>query len=534
MVKQLYQNVGRYARLILRRDRIRIPVWIICLIVITIVVVPAFQEMYGTQLERQAIAETMRNPAMIAMVGPSFGLDNYTIGAMMGHQMLLFTAIAVAIMAILLVARHTRADEEAGRIELLRSLPVGRLSNLAAVLLVLFLTYVLLAALTGFSMYSLGEESMDLAGSLLYGALLGSVGIFFAAVTAFFAQLSESSRGTIGLSFTFLGVAYLVRAIGDVSNETLSMLSPLGWIMHAQVYVNDYWWPVFALVGAAIVIGAIALKLNSTRDLGAGFIAAKPGRSTASAFLQSPLGLNLKLQRTMIIAWLIGMFVLGASYGSVFGDLEAFFAESEMMQQILPPGEGFTLAEQFMTMIMSIMSMVAAIPALLITLKLLAEENKNRTEHLLARAVSRINLMASFLSVALVVGFLSMLLSAFGMWAAAAAVMEDTISLNSALSASAVYLPAIGAMVGLAAFLVGVLPKGAGLTWLYLGYSFIVVYLGNLLQFPEWMATLSPFGNVPQVPLEDFNLTAVTVLSIVAVLLLAVALRGYRQRDIHG
>ncbi|MDQ7862150.1 hypothetical protein RCO48_17630 [Peribacillus frigoritolerans] len=39
---------------------------------------------------------------------------------MMAHQMLLLTAMAVGIMSILLVTRHTRADEEDGRIEMIR------------------------------------------------------------------------------------------------------------------------------------------------------------------------------------------------------------------------------------------------------------------------------------------------------------------------------------------------------------------------------------------------------------------------------
>ena len=34
--------------------------------------------------DRQAIAETMLNPAMTAMVGPAYGIDNYTIWRYVG------------------------------------------------------------------------------------------------------------------------------------------------------------------------------------------------------------------------------------------------------------------------------------------------------------------------------------------------------------------------------------------------------------------------------------------------------------------
>lgn len=314
MWNQLYNQTGIYSRFIIRRDRGRLPIWLLAITFITVITANAFIGLYGSEQARLAVAETMRNPAMTAMVGQGYGLDNYTVGAMMSHQMLLFTAIAVAIMSILLVTRHTRADEEEGRIELIRSFPVGRLSNLSATVIVLFCANVLLALLVGFGLYALGIESIDLQGSLLYGAALGATGIFFTAVTALFAQASGNSRGTIGLSFTVLMVAYLIRAIGDVSNETLSWVSPLGWILGTETYVNNYWWPIFLTVGAAIILVGIALYLNVIRDLGAGLLPSKPGRKHASRLLKSPIGLPFRLQRTAIVTWAISRTRVMGSY----------------------------------------------------------------------------------------------------------------------------------------------------------------------------------------------------------------------------
>ncbi|MGM0875687.1 MAG: ABC transporter permease [Bacillota bacterium] len=534
MWKLLYSQTGRMARFIVRRDRIRIPIWLISFCFITIITASAFTDLYKSEEERQAIAETMRNPAMIAMVGPGYGLDDYTAGPMMAHQMLLFTAIVVAIMSILLVTRHTRADEEEGRIELIRSLPVGRLSNASATVFVLFCTNVLLALLIGFGLYSLRIESMDLEGSLLYGAALGATGIFFTAITALFAQLTENSRGTIGLSFTVLGVAYLIRAVGDVSNETLSWFSPLGWILGTEVYVKNVWWPILLTVGVAFFLVAVALYLNKIRDLESGFLPAKPGRKYASRFLQSPFGLAIRLQRTGIIAWAIGMYVLGASYGSVFGDLESFFSNNEMMTDLLTPVEGLSLTEQFLSMLMSVISMICTVPALMFMLKLKGEEKKNRIEHLLSRAVSRIKVIGSYLLLSMIFGFVMLFLALIGLWSAATSVMNDAIPFTMMFEAAMVYLPAIWMMIGLAVLLVGLFPEFTSLTWLYLGYSFLVVYLGGLLQFPEWMRKLSPFGQIPQLPVEEMNFLKVFTLTCLAVVLMVIGFIGYRKRDITG
>ena len=78
-------------------------VWIVFVVAITLVIAVSFTDLYDNKAERQAIAETMHNPALTAMVGKGYGLNDYTFGAMMAHQMLLFTAIVVAIMSILLV-----------------------------------------------------------------------------------------------------------------------------------------------------------------------------------------------------------------------------------------------------------------------------------------------------------------------------------------------------------------------------------------------------------------------------------------------
>lgn len=534
MIRRLFSHTGALSRFILRRDRIRISIWLVSLTMITVLIAQTFTEMYPTAEERQALAETMLNPAMTAMIGPVYGIDKYTIGAMFAHEMLLFTAIAVGLMSILLVVRHTRADEEDGRIEMIRSLPTGRLSTLASTLIVVSGVNILLAIVIGFGLYALGIESMGLEGSLLYGAALGGAGIIFTAITAVFVQLSENARSVIGFAFTSLGIAYLIRAVGDVGDGILSWFSPLGWILGTEVYVNNYWWPILLTVGTAILLNVFALYLNSIRDLGAGFIAAKPGRKYASSLLTSPLGLLLRLQRTGLIAWAIGMFIFGVSYGSVFGDLDSFFSDNELFKEMLPQVEGFSLIDQFLPMLMSIMAMVGTIPAIMAMNKIIGEEKKNRTEHLLSRAVSRMQVIGNSLMISILTSFVMISLAAFGLWVAGSIAMEDEIAFGTFYGAGIVYLPAMVAMTGLATFLIGVVPKLTSISWGYLIYSFIVVYFGDLLDAPHWMKDITPFGNIPQIPVEDMDFMTVSLLLIVTIILIVVGLTGYRRRDIEG
>ncbi|MRG85898.1 ABC transporter permease [Salinibacillus xinjiangensis] len=533
MADQVLANTGRLARFIFRLDRIRIALWLIGLVIFTIIIPPAFDNLYKTQAERDAITETMANPAMTAMFGPG-DLNHYTTGAMTAHQMVLMTAVIVGIMAILLMARHTRADEEDGRIEMIRALPSGRLSYLNASLVVTSATFIGLALFTGFGLYALGIESLDLEGSLLYGATLGGTGLVFAGVTAVFAQLSESSRGTIGWSTAVLLIAYLLRAITDVSNESLSWLSPLGWVSKAEIYSSNQWLPVLLMLAVSIILMVVSNYLNSIRDLGQGFIASKPGKKYASRFLQSPFGLAFRLQRTGFISWAIGLFVLGASYGSIFGDFETFFGDNEMYEQMLVQAEGASLVEQFIPTLMIVIALIATIPPVIAMNKLRGEEKKERLEHILTRAVSRTKLMGSYFVLAVINAFVMISLSALGLWSAGTSVMEEGLEFGMIYSAAIVYFPAMVAMIGIAILLNGFLPRMTHLVWLYFIYSFFVLYLGNMFQFPDWVGQLSPFGHIPQLPIEDAAFMPLFVLSIIAVGIIILGFIGFNKRDLQN
>ncbi len=277
MKQRSFVNTGKLLMFMLRLGRFRILLWVGAISFFTIIVPVALTDLYPTQQERDVMAQTMENPAMTAMVGPG-DLDNYTAGAMTAHQMLLLTAVVVALMNILLMNRHTRTDEEDGRLEMIRSLPVGNLANLNASIVMLVLINGILAIATGIGLSALDIASMDIAGSLLYGSILGAAGLFFAGVTALMAQITENARTVFGISLGLLLVAYMVRAAGDVGNAALSWLSPLGWVTKAEVYAGNHWWVLLLLLGGAALLFTLAGYSNAIRDYGAGFLPSRLGK----------------------------------------------------------------------------------------------------------------------------------------------------------------------------------------------------------------------------------------------------------------
>ena len=524
-----FNNCSRLVKLMMRRERVISTLWVLCLLLFSIALAGAMGDMFD-ETARQSLAETLQNPGMIALMGPVYGADNYTEGAMYSNTMALWVILAVAAMNILLVVRHTRADEEKGRAEVVRSLPTGRLAIPGAALLSALIVNIILAVLTGLGISMLGIGSMGFKGSMLYGVMLGLSGMFFAAVAALFSELSVSSRGAAGYSFFALGLLYVVRAAGDAGNELVSLISPLGLILRCRVFTEDHWWPVSILLLETAVLSVTALILRSARDIEQGYIAARPGRSEAPGSMLSPGGFAFRLLRNWMIAWLIIMFALSASYGSILADIETFVEDSEFYQMVIGYNSSYSITEMFTSTINTIASLVCIIPLLTIVLRLRGEEKEGRAENVLARSVSRVKYMSGYVISAYVISVLLQMATALGLFAASSAVLEQPVALGYLIKANIVFLPALWVMIGMAVALIGILPKASNAIWAYFAFSFFTQFIGRMLDLPGWLPKLSPLGYTPQLPVDEINAMSLAVLAVIAAALTAAGFIAFRRR----
>ena len=532
-MRNIFSNSGRLTRLFLRRERVISAIWIVCLALFSISLASGMGSMFD-DLARKALAETLKNPGMVAMMGPVYGADNYTVGAMYSNTMMLWMIITIAVMNIFLVVRHTRADEEKGRAEMVRSLPTGRLATLNATMLTATIVNIMLALLTGLGIAALGVPSMGFSESMLYGIALGVSGMLFAAVAALFSQLCSSSRGAMSLSFLTLGVLYVMRAAGDTSNEVLSLISPLGLIQRSQVFIENHWWPVLVVVLEVVIVAIVAYALNAMRDMGQGFIPARPGRREASRFLCSPFGLSFWLLRNTLFTWLIVMFTLGASYGAILGDIEAFVSQSEFYQTVIGTNPDYSVAMMFTSMVNSIAAMICVVPLLTAALKPRNEERENHAENVLSRAVTRTKYMTGYVGLAFISSVLFQSATAVGLYVSSAVVLEEPIALGFLLKANLVYIPALWVMIGLAVLLTGLAPKLSSIIWVYLGFSFFATFMGRFLTLPEWLVKLTPFSHIPQLPVDEINCFLLAIIVGISIVLTIAGFVLYKKRDLQG
>lgn len=530
-------GIGSLIRFILRRDRVRIPVWLAALTITTLGTAASFRDLYGDEADRQRVVETMGSPAGLAMTGPRHYLGDYHIGSMLSHQMLGFMAIMVGLMSVLLVVRHTRAEEETGRAELVRANVVGRHAHLTAALAVAAATNVALALLIALGLGGLGGvpgiDGITWSGALLYGAAHAAAGLVFAGVAAVTVQITEHSRGASGLALAVIGVAYVLRAAGDIGNEVLSWLSPIGWSQATWAFMENRWWPLLLALVLAAAFVTVGFALSTRRDVGAGLRQPRPGAAAASNALVHPIGFALRLHRGLMFGFGIAMFLLGSAYGSILGEAQDMLAGIEVFEDAIAEIGGRTAAESFASLVMVVVAIIGSVYVVMATLRVRAEENAGRAEPVLATPLSRVGWLGSHL-VAVMIGSVVMLLAAgLGFGISGASSMSDSGLAVTLIGAALTYLPALWVTAGVAVVLVGLLPRMATLAWIVPLYAGLVGYLGQILQFPTWMNNLSPFGHIPQVPADDLSLTPLLLLTLLAVGLVAVGLLAFRKREIN-
>ena len=379
-------------RLIAHRDRVRLLAWIAGITFLVAVTASSTKGLYPTQESLDEIARASQdNPVALAFNGPDQALD--TIGGQVAFQVGAFGLIMVGLMSLLLVGRLTRGEEDSGRLEMVRSMPVGRHAPLAAGLIVVVATNLVTGALVTASLL---REDLPTHGSIVFGASLAAFGLAFVGITAVAAQVSENPRVATGVAGAVLGASYAVRAVGDMSGGTLSWLSPLGWAQKSRPYAGETWWPLLlcALAGAALVWLATALAVR--RDFGAGMVAPKPGPGRATPALGTPLGLAMRLHRGAVLWWGFAVLALGLVYGSLTANIEDFLGDNPTMEDMLAALGAASLTDSYLATSLLIMALLATGPALQIVQRLRGEEAEQRAEAVLATGTSRAAWLTSF------------------------------------------------------------------------------------------------------------------------------------------
>ena len=521
-------GLGRLIRFTLRRDRFRLMIWVTTFVTLMAISAWTERDLYPDQATIDGYAALfIDNPALMVFAGPGYGFDRPTIGLILVNETQLWGAIVLALMAIFMVARGTRAEEDTERIELLRSTVVGRHAPMAATLVVTSATVLVIGVLTAISMSALGY---GVTGSIALAGSMTVVGLVFVGVTAVAAQIASSNRATLGFASGALVVAFVLRAVGDVGGNVLTWLSPIGWAQAVRAFAGERWWTLAVTLASALVLVALAAVLADIRDLGSGMVPSRPGRPTATGLLRHPIGWAFSLQRGPLAAWAVVLFVTGLVFGSIADDIAQMLVDNPQMADFFAQLEGVSVTDSYLATAMTMLALTACGFAVSATLVVRTEEVNGRTELLLTGRRSRTRWSVASLVVAAVGTTAVIGAAGLGTGVGYAVVDDDPGRIVEVLVMAMVTVPAALVMIGLTIALHGISARLGLVSWGLLAATAIIVFFAELLRLPRWVRNLSPFEHVPVMPVEAS--VSLVALMAIATSAAAIGVIGLGRRDI--
>ena len=537
-------TLGALLRQRLRRDRWQLVIWLVSIAVLALFSAAAIKQTYGdeasrTELLRLAIA----NPTVLLLRGLP---DGTGLAAVTFFEIFTFLALLAGLMSTFLAVRHSRAEEESGRAELVGSTPAGRLLPTVATVVHGVLANVALALVTALGFIAAG---LPAGGSLAAGAAVGGVGIAFVAVGLLLAQIMSTSRGANGFAAALVVLAYVLRGIGDATGRTtgdgthmvtgwISWLSPIGWGEQFSPYSGANWWPLLLQLGFAALLIAVTFWIQTVRDSGAGVIPERAGRRDALPTLRGPLGLAWRLQWPTILGWTIGGAATGALAGALGSVVSSSIANDPNLSDIrsaigrIGAGGSGPLTQLFIAAIFSIVGVLAAACAVQAVIRLRQEEAAGTAEVMLTTPVSRVRWLFGFVVVGIVAVLLVLVAAALASGLSAVAAGEDAARIGDSFVAASAQLPVALVYLGVLTLVFVLLPSWTvAVGWATLGLGAFIGIFGGLIDLPDPIRHLSPFADVPVV-VGHVDWTGGYWMLGIAVVALAAAAALIRRRDV--
>jgi ABC-2 type transport system permease protein len=512
-----------------RMSRTLMMVWCLAIPLLSAGVGFGIAGLYPGQFERDAYRTVTEGlPASHAINGPPRGLD--TVGGIAVFEAGWYLSIAVAVFAISVVIRCSRNQEQTGRLELLRA---GRVSRHAGLISAFVLAVGGVALIAFGSAAALLIVTGDAAGSMSYGSALCAIGVFFAAVAAVAAQISESSRGSIAAAGGVLAASFAIRAVGDASGgSALLWFSPLGVAQATHPFEENRTWPVLALLLAAAVLVGLATLLEARRDHGAGIVRMGLGSPVASDRLEVPWRFATRLLRSSMAMWAFGSFLLGIAFGAVGKEISAVAMSSQAMLDLIGGFGGVDVEASYFTMAVLILSLIAAGGTISAVLGVHREEQLGRADMVLSKKVGRSTWLFGYIIAAVILSIVIQLSSALGLGIAHGIRSGKFGVLVDMLAAMALQWPAVSVLAALAVALFGYVPRLVFLVWAVFAGSVVISMLGVTLRLPGLVLNLSVFAHSPRYFEGAIDVGGAVVLVVLAVCLTLLGSHAFRKRDL--
>ncbi len=527
-------------RLHLRTRRGFLIGWLTPLIAFMAVAPPAYRATYPNQTELEVLAEPMRlNLGLRVMYG--IVPDPFTFGAFAQWEVGMWVSVLGSVMAILLAVRLTRATEDDGIAEIVRSSGLTTRTHALSTAVVVIGACVALGIGSAAALLacSTAIEGMSAVGCILTGAVVAAATSAAGVIGLAAGHVAKTARGARGMALAYLALAYAVRAITDVRGlDRLRPLSPLGWRDVVAPFSENRAWTLVPMAAAALALAWLSVAVAARRDLGATW-PPRGERGSARRTTQwrghGSWGLRARLEWPTLLGWAVATVALTIFFMSMTGEMTSILESSPGTADLARQMAGGSTMEDVFTELMGTwLGLLAACAAVQATLSVHGDEASGRLAPEVAAGVPRWRPFAVAWAVA-VASVTAIVTIAAPLGATAAQASTDTPDVGSgALWSLGGQWPAAVAAAGIAAFFAGTLPKVAWLAWLPVAWSGVTTFFGEIFRFADWLMDVSLFAHAPHAADGTVDWTGAIVLASIGVLGMVLGAVAVGKRDLVG
>jgi len=497
----------------------------------------AYASSYKTVSQRAGIAKEFgANAGISALVGPAHELQ--TVAGFTVWKCLAVLAVVGAVWGLLTGTRLLRGEEDAGRWELLlagqttrRAAAAQALAGLGCGVAALWVVTAVITVVVGRS----SKVDFSVGGALFLAVAVVAAAAMFLAVGAFASQLAATRRQASAYAGAALGVSYALRMVADSGTglDWLRWVSPLGWIEQLQPLTTPHPFALLPIAGLVGLLSLFTIRLAGERDLGGSTFPDRSGSVPHTRLCFGPSGLNIRLMRSTLVGWGVGIAAYGLILGLVAKSGGSALSSSTSMTRALSR-LGAIGAYAYLGVAFLMMAVILAIVAAGQISAARGEEAGGRLDHFLVRPVSRSSWLAGRLLIATIVLVVGGLLAGVSTWLGAAS-QHTGVSFASVLNAGLNVVPPAVCILGVGAFVLGVWPRASNVaTYGLLVWSFLVELIGGVVGLNHWVLDASLFHQMAAAPATSPDWTTGGVLVAVGAVAAVLGGTAFAHRDLKG
>ncbi|HTU78503.1 MAG TPA: hypothetical protein VMF09_07065 [Solirubrobacteraceae bacterium] len=492
-----------------------------------------YRDAYPTLSDRAAFARAFAsNKAIRLFYGEPH--DVLTVSGYAAWRVGGVLAIAAALFGLLAAVRASRAEEDAGRMELVLAGAIGRrmvnVSALAAIAAGIVLLW--LAELAGFL-----SAGLPLGGSAYLALATASVAAVCVGVGALASQLAPSRRVALGIGGASIAALFLARVLADTVAELgwLRWSTPLGWAEQLRPFTGARPLVLLLPLAATAALLAAAARIAAGRDVGTGVLPARDSADPRLRLLSSATAQALREQRGTLIAWTGGVAAFAYILGTVSKSISPADVTKSVRKEIAKLGTGsITTPSGYLAFLFIFLILAVSLFVCTQVGAARAQEADGQLETLLAQPLRRRRWLAGALVLAIGAAATMALTAGVFTWAGANTAGAH-VSLGRMLEAGANALPTATLFLGIAALAYAVAPRaGAPIAYGLVSVSFLWQLVGSLLGAPRWLIDVTPFAHIGLVPEQPFRAAAAAVMIAIGAAAALAALAAFQRRDLLG